>query len=141
MPPYTRNVIPPEQRFLARIRPLDSGCWEWTGGHDPKGYSGQMKIAGVVIKVTHFALLHFRAIEVPDGWHADHLCRNPPCVNPWHLEPVTPSENMRRRWDNPTCSHGHSWTPENTYTKPNGNRNCRKCIRAAYDRWKARHRS
>jgi hypothetical protein len=26
----------------------------------------------------------------------DHLCRNPKCVNPNHLEVVTRSENLRR---------------------------------------------
>ncbi|MFF4531456.1 HNH endonuclease signature motif containing protein [Streptomyces sp. NPDC001407] len=34
--------------------------------------------------------------EVPDGLQIDHLCRNALCVNPAHLEPVTPSENIRR---------------------------------------------
>jgi hypothetical protein len=27
---------------------------------------------------------------------SDHLCRRRPCVNPWHIEPVTVSENTRR---------------------------------------------
>jgi hypothetical protein len=28
--------------------------------------------------------------------HLDHLCRNPRCVNPDHLQPVTNFENARR---------------------------------------------
>lgn len=34
--------------------------------------------------------------KIAPGMHIDHKCRNPRCVNPAHLEPVTPSENMRR---------------------------------------------
>ncbi|WP_369010576.1 HNH endonuclease signature motif containing protein, partial [Bacillus cereus] len=33
---------------------------------------------------------------IPEGMELDHLCRNPPCVNPDHLDPVTHEENMRR---------------------------------------------
>ena len=33
---------------------------------------------------------------VPEGLELDHLCRNPGCVNPEHLEPVTHAENIRR---------------------------------------------
>ncbi|KKK81821.1 hypothetical protein LCGC14_2809600, partial [marine sediment metagenome] len=32
----------------------------------------------------------------PQGLQSDHLCRNHPCVNPWHIEPVTATENNRR---------------------------------------------
>jgi len=33
-------------------------------------------------------------------------------------------------WANIThCPHGHEYSPENTYVRPNGNRKCRKCNR------------
>jgi len=35
---------------------------------------------------------------ISPGLHLDHLCCNAACVNVQHLEPVTPTENQRRRW-------------------------------------------
>lgn len=39
------------------------------------------------------------------------------------------------------CKHAHEYTPENTYRKPNGTRDCRACrrrrLREAYARRKA----
>jgi len=34
--------------------------------------------------------------DVSADLHCDHLCRRPCCVNPAHVEPVTPRENVIR---------------------------------------------
>lgn len=43
--------------------------------------------------------------EVPEGMELDHVCKNPACYNPAHLEPVTHVENIRRsaRFRNGVC--------------------------------------
>ncbi|MCE5309611.1 MAG: HNH endonuclease [Acidobacteriales bacterium] len=71
---------------------------------------------------------------IPEGLHIDHLCRVTCCVNPDHLEPVTPAENNRRAGSAVThCSRGHEYTPENTYFRKGsdrrGNRDCLECRR------------
>lgn len=35
---------------------------------------------------------------IPEGYTIDHLCYNPRCINPGHLEAVTMKENIRRRF-------------------------------------------
>lgn len=70
------------------------GCWEWQRSTNGVGY-GKLMVDG------HFVLAHRHYYErlvgpIPEGLHLDHLCRNPPCCNPAHLEPVTHRENIRR---------------------------------------------
>lgn len=69
-------------------------CWEWQGERTPDGYpriwiDNQRHEAHRVYFERHVG-------TIPDGLQLDHLCRNPPCVNPGHLEPVTIGENVRR---------------------------------------------
>lgn len=65
---------------------------------------------------------------IPEGYDVDHVCQVIACVRPHpdHLEAVTPLENQRRR-RLPYCGHGHAFTTENTYTWPDGRRECRTC--------------
>lgn len=74
-------------------------CWLWTGvvnSFNGYGYysSGSR---GVSLHRAHKAVYEARIGPVPDGLELDHLCRNKTCVNPEHLEPVTHTENIRRR--------------------------------------------
>lgn len=116
----------------SRIRRRKNGCWEWTGKRNRWGY-GRIKIAGRN-RPAHTILWELFNGPFPAGLEPDHLCRNPSCVNPDHLEPVTHKENTARG-DAPTailarlgqCKKGHSL--ESAYIRKEGWRMCRTCHR------------
>lgn len=110
------------------------GCWNWTGATSQDGY-GILLVKRQTLYMPRFAW-GLRHGPMVDGLEPDHLCRNPACVNPDHLEPVTHRENVLRG-DSPTainarkthCKRGHEFTVENTYVTPStGGRNCRTCL-------------
>jgi hypothetical protein len=82
------------RRILAKIELVPSGCWEWGGYRDRRGY-GQARYDARTCYV-HTVIYVATVGPVPDGMELDHLCRNPPCCNPCHLEAVTHLENIRR---------------------------------------------
>lgn len=72
----------------------DSPCWKWLGYVGNMGY-GQIGIHRISYLV-HRVVYERERGPVPEGLELDHLCRNPRCCNPEHLEPVTHRENSRR---------------------------------------------
>jgi HNH endonuclease len=109
---------------------LATPCALWTGAVTSSGY-GSLRHEGRTVQA------HRKAWEdangpIPDGLHIDHLCRNRLCINPEHLEPVTPGENTRRARRIVThCPQGHEYTEANTLRNGNGNRYCRTCHNTA----------
>lgn len=120
-----------------------NGCWMWTGSRLPAGY-GRARTRLPVSPHSSTELAHRIAWEltngpIPDALPLDHLCRNPPCVNPEHLEPVTPLENTRRGLSGALrthCRKGHELTPENT--RSFNHRNGRECVACYVERTERR---
>lgn len=121
----------PLERFLAKVE-ITSGCWLWTGGKSKFGYGS---FGGPKPMGAHKFIYQQAVGQVPKGMHLDHLCRNPSCVRPSHLEAVTPRENVRRgtapaakNARKTHCNRGHELNGENLDME-NGRRRCITCRR------------
>lgn len=69
-------------------------CWEWQGGRFPEGY-GISKSEAKQFKLAHHVSWYLTFGEYPQkGVSIMHLCDNPPCVNPKHLQAGTHQDNM-----------------------------------------------
>lgn len=76
--------------------PLNDGpCWHWTGWLDEKGY-GRMVHDGRNSARVHRVTFELIRGYVLEHLVLDHLCRNRACCNPWHLQPITQTENTQR---------------------------------------------
>lgn len=90
----------------------EKGCMRWTGQQDEKGY-GRITIAispGRRKKVEIHRYIHCMMKDLPygedlnDEWNAkgkgfkvaDHICNEPNCVNPDHIQLISRSENSLR---------------------------------------------
>jgi hypothetical protein len=73
----------------------ETPCWIWGLALNPNGY-GHIEREGRH-HGAHRWVYEQIVGPIPAGMTIDHLCRNKPCVNPDHLEPVTHAENLRRR--------------------------------------------
>lgn len=130
-------------RFFALVNKTNF-CWLWTGSKHPKGY-GKFSYGSKPVLAHRFSykLAHPEWDEIAD---LDHFkCDNPPCVNPDHVRPATNRENVLRgigiaamNARKTHCIHGHEFSIENTYYRPNGARDCRTCMRMRHESYKNR---
>ena len=138
MPLYPiMSFEPMERRFWAKVdfngpNWQSTNCWRWTASLR-HGY-GQVSWRRVPTP-AHRVAYQLLVGPIPEGLYIDHLCRNPSCVNPAHMEPVSHRENILRG-SNPAaqnarkthCIRGHPFNEINTAYEKKGRR-CRTCRR------------
>lgn len=130
------SVQAPLAQVIAERTQKTDTCWLWIGSvNSTTGYGRISRGAGKHIP-AHRAAYELARGPIPEGLVIDHLCRVRHCVNPSHLEPVTPRENTLRgvgitaqnaRADH--CKRGHRLNEANIFMQ-RGQRLCRTCYDA-----------
>ena len=141
---WTTRGVSVGERFWSKVD-RSGPCWEWLAGKTPEGY-GLFWLNKTYIGAHRMAYI-LTAGLIPDGFELDHLCRNPRCVRPSHLEAVTSQENQHRGMGfaglnirKTHCPRGHPYDEANTMLI-HGHRHCRECSRASTLAWRARQRA
>jgi len=105
----------------------DNGCWLWTRSRSKDGY-GWASLDNKTWQAHRLVYVLLRGTPAPE-LVLDHLCRVRHCVNPGHLQPVTPRQNLERGETTTSatkCDNGHP------LTQLKAQRRCVTC-RAEYD--------
>ncbi len=143
----------PEMRFWMKVnKDGPNGCWTWTAQLSKAGY-GRFRPDPYSNTGAHRYSYELHKGPIPKGLDIDHLCCNPSCVNPDHLEAVTTAENLRRveeRGRSPNhyrhrthCPKGHPLSGDNLYVARASNggkaRHCKRCRADQQAAWRERH--
>jgi len=110
-----------EAKYAISVANFHNGtpCWEWHG-YKRLGYGEFHTATQKRVKAHRFSYVQKHG-AIPPGLVLDHLCRNPGCVNPEHLEAVTSNENSVRgqagkyQLLKTHCPYGHPYAGDNLF--------------------------
>lgn len=104
-------------------------CWPWLAsvnrsgrpqfGMKRDGRPTMVPGARVAYELTYGA--------IAEDCDVHHWCFNKICVNPAHLEAISPSLNKSLGDGRTACKHGHPFNEKNSYIRADGRRQCRRC--------------
>jgi transposase len=83
-------------RTVEEDRGHETPCMIWTGALDPKTGYAKSKRNGKTQTRHRLVFQITNDVTLPSDLHVDHLCGQRACLNPDHLEPVTPAVNIQR---------------------------------------------
>ena len=133
MPLQNDITIATLANFATKFRIKKDNCWVWVGTTGRNKGRGNFRYNHTNYIAYNFLYRVLKG-ELPPGLVLDHLCRNPTCVNPKHLEPVTLVENVMRG-NSPHainarkkyCKYGHLFGEQGEWAKKLGRRECTTC--------------
>ena len=125
-------------RFHSKTKPFGD-CLLWTGKLDRYGY-GILHFRRATRK-AHRVAMWLANRQIPEGHVVNHTCRHRSCVNPAHLNTMTPSQNSQRdsagagyvNSQKTHCKFGHLLD-----RKWGRQRYCSQCHKAKQQRLKAK---
>lgn len=152
-----RDYVPTRlEKFESVVVPHDTDeCIPWPKWLTAGGYGSfyEKRKYHAAHRISHELYVG----PIPDGYVVDHTCHNESdctagleclhrsCINPKHLEAITPSENTRRGKSPstvasrlPYCGKGHMFVEGSFYDRPYKNGTRRVCRLCAADRWQKR---